>query len=150
MYKHLILVTTLFSTLVVKAQNLQDTAQIRTAALNYMEGWYEGKAERMEKALHPDLVKRSIRTLDTLSKKQTIQSLSADMMIRFTELGSGKQQKGAKGEIEYTLLDANSSLAMVKLVSLDFVDYLQLGKINGEWKLINVLWVPVEQLKKAP
>lgn len=34
-----------------------DEAKIRAAALDYIEGWYEGDAERMERALHPHLAK---------------------------------------------------------------------------------------------
>jgi hypothetical protein len=147
MNKYLMLTMVLFFTLAVNAQNSSDTAEIKTAAFNYVQGWYEGNAERMTKALHPDLVKRSIQTLDT-SKRQIIRTSSADMMIRLTEVGGGKKQNGAKGKIDYTLLDANPVLAVVKLETLDFVDYLQLCKINGEWKIINVLWIPMEQLLK--
>ena len=35
-----------------------DAAAIRQTALDYIEGWYEGNAERMERALHPELAKR--------------------------------------------------------------------------------------------
>jgi hypothetical protein len=33
-------------------------------------------------------------------------------------------------------------MATVKVYSAMYIDYLQVGKINGEWKIINVLWVP--------
>ena len=32
---------------------------IKKTALDYGEGWYEGSAERMERALHPDLANTS-------------------------------------------------------------------------------------------
>ncbi len=32
-----------------------DREAITATALDYAEGWYEGNAERMERALHPDL-----------------------------------------------------------------------------------------------
>ncbi len=38
-----------------------DKAAIKQTALDYIEGWYEGNAERMERALHPDLAKRIVR-----------------------------------------------------------------------------------------
>ena len=49
------------------AQNIQtpspaDEAAIRAAALDYIEGWYTGDAARMERAVHPDLVKRIVVT----------------------------------------------------------------------------------------
>jgi hypothetical protein len=34
-------------------------AEIVACALDYYEGWFDGDAARMERALHPELVKRS-------------------------------------------------------------------------------------------
>src|SRR5262249_48228671 len=39
-----------------------DLAAIKQTALDYIEGYYEGNAERMERALHPELAKRIVRT----------------------------------------------------------------------------------------
>ena len=43
-------------------QGAADSAAIRATALDYIEGWYEGNAERMERALHPELAKRIVNT----------------------------------------------------------------------------------------
>lgn len=118
-----------------------DTLLIKETAFNYMEGWYTGNAERMKKALHPDLAKRSIRMTDTVTKNQFVNSITADAMIKLTGAGSGKKLKGANQKIDYLLLDHNDQLAMVRLITLDFIDYVELGKINGEWKIVNVLWM---------
>jgi Putative lumazine-binding len=37
---------------------MTEEAGVRAAVLDYVEGWFDGNAERMERALHPDLVKR--------------------------------------------------------------------------------------------
>jgi hypothetical protein len=44
----------------VAAQNPADSAAIRTTALDYIEGWYDADAARMEQALHPHLAKRFV------------------------------------------------------------------------------------------
>ena len=36
-----------------------DREAIKATALDYIEGWYEGNPERMERALHPDLANAS-------------------------------------------------------------------------------------------
>ncbi len=46
----------------VHAQSPTDASAIKQTALDYIEGWYEGNAERMERALHPELAKRIVRT----------------------------------------------------------------------------------------
>src|ERR1043165_10178274 len=39
-----------------------DAAAIKQTALDYIEGWYAGNAERMERSLHPELAKRIVHT----------------------------------------------------------------------------------------
>ncbi|HEY5885229.1 MAG TPA: nuclear transport factor 2 family protein, partial [Pyrinomonadaceae bacterium] len=59
----LLFVTILFLSVVqVNAQATSDAELIKQTALDYIEGWYEANAERMERALHPELAKRIVRT----------------------------------------------------------------------------------------
>ena len=44
------------------AQTRADSTAITAAALDYIDGYYSGNAERMERAVHPELAKRIIRT----------------------------------------------------------------------------------------
>jgi hypothetical protein len=37
---------------------MNDDQAIRAVALDYIEGWFDGDASRMERALHPELVTR--------------------------------------------------------------------------------------------
>jgi len=39
---------------------IPDRDAVIKACLDYAEGWYTGDAERMQRSLHPDLVKRTI------------------------------------------------------------------------------------------
>jgi Putative lumazine-binding len=41
-----------------RAQSAADSAGIRTAALDYIDGWYAADGERMERALHPELASK--------------------------------------------------------------------------------------------
>ncbi len=40
-----------------------ELSAIKSAAMDYVEGWYQGDAEPMAKSPHPDLVKRTVREL---------------------------------------------------------------------------------------
>ena len=42
--------------------------------------------------------------------------------------------------IKITVFDVMKDIAVVEVISSQYVDYLQLGKVNGQWKIINVLW----------
>jgi len=109
-----------------------DLAAIRQTALDYIEGWYEGNAERMERSLHPDLVKRTIQN-------NQLEMLSAEEMITYTRQGAGKAFTGQKKNT-VTILDVYNDIAMVKVESAQFIDYLHIGKVSGRWMIINVLW----------
>ena len=37
--------------------------------------------------------------------------------------------------------DAAEDLAMAKVLSARYYDFLQMAKVDGKWKIVNVLWV---------
>lgn len=49
----------------VAAQAAPAAEAIRATALDYIEGWFIGDPDRMERALHPELVKRFVVTDET-------------------------------------------------------------------------------------
>jgi hypothetical protein len=120
------------------AQSAADSAAIEAAAMDYIEGWYAGDAERMERALHPDLAKRIVRTGQDGSS--ALSHMTAEQLVAATRGGYGKQTPKEEQQKDYTLLDVFGGAAVVKVVARDWVDYLQIGKFDGRWVIINVLW----------
>ena len=119
----------------------EDEAAIKAAALDYLEGWYTGYAERMERALHPDLAKRVVRH-DEKWDRDRVDQMSALTLIQVTRKGYGTKTPKAEQRKDVMILDVYGNIATVKTVARDFVDYMHIGKVNGEWKIINVLWAP--------
>jgi hypothetical protein len=115
-----------------------DKTGIKETALDYAEGWYEGNAERMERALHPDLAKRIARKDDKGNSR--LENMSAMTLVQVTRRGFGKQTPKEQQQKDVTILDAMESSAVVKLVMRDWVDYMQMAKIGGRWVIVNVLW----------
>jgi hypothetical protein len=122
-----------------------ENAAITKTALNYIEGWYEGDAARMESALHPELAKRMIYT-DPKSGRSQFNHMGAMALVQGTRRGGGTQTPKEKQLKEVTILDRFNNAAVVKIVASDWIDYLSVAKVNGEWKIINVLW----ELKPKP
>lgn len=120
-----------------QAQTAADSAAIRATALDYIEGWYTGDAARMERALHPELAKRIVRTQ---SGQSTLGHMTATELVAATSAGYGKQTPAGERQQDVTILDIFRNSAVVKIVARDWVDYLEVAKWNGEWKIINVLW----------
>ncbi len=118
----------------------KEKAAIEKAASDYIDGWYEGSVERMERALHPDLAKRRVRVMP--NGRAILPTLSADQMVEYTRAGGGTEQRREGQTNEVIILDVLSHTASVKTISPDFIDYLHLAKMNGQWRIVNVLWEP--------
>lgn len=125
-----------------KAQSVNvtdaDKAAIKVTAFDYIEGWYEGNAERMERALHPDLAKRIIQTNG--KGQSRLDQMSAMSLVQGTRRGFGKNTPKEKQLKDVTILDVFENAASVKIVASDWIDYLHIAKFNGRWLIINVLW----------
>ena len=61
-------------------------------------------------------------------------------MVEATGNGKGRLSEPEKGIKEITILDQTESIASVKLVSNEFIDYLHLVKIDQDWVIVNALW----------
>jgi|SRR5579864_616922 len=121
-----------------------DETAIKQTALDYIEGWYEGDAVRMERALHPELAKRMVspdsRGISRLNQ------MSAMTLVQNTKAGGGTHIPKDQQQKDITILDRFNNAAVVKIVASGWVDYLEEVKFNGQWKIINVLW----ELKTQP
>jgi hypothetical protein len=123
----------------VQAQASADSAAIRATALDYAEGWYEGNAERMARALHPELVKRIV-VRDTATGKTVVQGMGASVLVNSTRHGYGKETPKERQQKDVNILDIFGNAASAKAVMADWVDYMQLAKVDGRWVIVNVLW----------
>jgi len=93
----------------------------------------------MERALHPELAKRIVRT-DPKSGRSNLGQMSAMTLVQFTRSGGGKQTPKEKQQKDVSILDVFENAASVKVVASDWVDYLHMAKWSGRWVIVNVLW----------
>lgn len=134
----ILLISLLGLTSLAHAQSTADATGIKQAALDYIEGWYEGNSERMERALHPELAKRIVRT--NKEGASNLGQMSALTLILGTRNGGGKNTPKEKQLKDVTILDVFENAASVKVVASDWIDYLHMAKWNGRWVIVNVLW----------
>lgn len=123
----------------VHAQTAAESAAIRATALDYAEGWYAGDGDRMGRALHPELVKRILVT-DTATGRSFVQTMGATALVNGTRHGYGKGTPADRQQKDVTVLDVFGNAAIAKVVMADWIDYLQLVRVEGRWLIVNVLW----------
>ena len=122
------------------AQTKQDTLAITRAALDYIESQIKPNGEQMNRALHPRLVKRTFWT-DQATQRDFVYEASAENMVILAERYNKKGDKfPAQPRKDVKLLDVASHTASVKLTADEWIDYMHLAKLNGEWKIVNVMW----------
>jgi Putative lumazine-binding len=110
---------------------LTEAERITQPVLDYFEGWFEGDPVRMERALHPDLVKRrSGEKLGVTTK---------EMMVEATERGAGKGI-AAEAVVEIEIHDVYDDIASVTVHAPPYHEYLHLVRTDVGWKIANTLW----------
>ena len=121
-----------------RAQTTADSAAIRATALDYVEGWYTADAARMERALHPELAKRIVRTND--QGRSNLGQQSAMTLVQGTRNGGGKNTPAAQQIKEVRILDIFKNSASVRAEMSGWIDFMHMAKWNDRWVIVNVLW----------
>ena len=115
-----------------------DVDQVVAVATDYLTSFYSGSADeraaRIERVLHPHLAKRSP---SHLRDDGTFYEWKLPEMI---EIASGSLDEDPKRPYSLRLLDVSGDMASVRTDADWGVDYLHLARIDGEWKIVNVLW----------
>jgi hypothetical protein len=117
-----------------------DSAAIKKAALDYVGGYFNGDAKRIGQAVDPELVKRIVYKD---SSGDAIQDMGATMlMLAATKRKKNDPEPSTPFTATVTIYDIYNDNATIKIVTnkFKFIDYAQLAKVNGSWKIINVLW----------
>ena len=121
-----------------RTQSAADSAGIRAAALDYIDGWYAADGARMERALHPELAKRNV-TSDSTGRSRLIH-MSAMTLVQNTRNGGGSSIPIGQRSDSVQILDIYGAAASARVRAATWVDYMHLAKFNGRWRIINVLW----------
>jgi hypothetical protein len=118
---------------------------IRQAAMDYVQGWYEGDVERVRHSLHPELAKRRILR-DPETGEEGFRHVTQELLMDLTRQGGGSEVPVAKRYYDLSILDVTGEIASVRAESYEYVDYLHLALSEGQWMIVNVLYL----LKASP
>jgi hypothetical protein len=123
---------------VVQAQTPADREAVRLAALDYLEGIYKVQPERIERSVHPALVKRGFY-------KKDVATPYAEMPMTYEQLVNlarnwNKDGKRDTSTREIAVLDVLDQTAVAKVTAMWGVDYMLLGKYDGQWKISQIIW----------
>ena len=142
--RHAALSIALFLTLQIPAlpadASKADREGVRAAVEDYLEALYSVDASRIERSVHPELNKRGLyrSKIDQPYKedKMTYEELKK---LAATWNKDGKRVKPDSPR-EIILLEVSDVTAVAKLKAVWGFDLMTLGKFDGKWKILQVLY----------
>ena len=109
-----------------------ETDAVRRTALDYFEGWFDGDIVRMDRALHPDLVKRR-------GSPDALAVTTKERMLELTAQGAGAED-AADRTLDIAVLEVEDDIASVRVRSAVYHEYLHLVRTPSGWQIANALW----------
>lgn len=115
-------------------------AALEAVAYDYVDGQLEGDAQRVARALHPDLAKRAVAGPGPTSREVfPLRRMSADELIALTHQGVLKTPR-EQWDRSVRVLDVTGTAAVVRVETPWFVDYFHMGRFGERWLIVNALW----------
>lgn len=130
--------TEAWTTQMTPPPSAEDLAAVRATVLDYFEGWFDADAERMRRALHPSLAKRSFA--QDPARTPAVSSVTAEQMVVWTAKGNGRASGEVDRALDVRIIDISAPIATVLVHSSEYVEYLHLVQTADGWRIINALW----------
>lgn len=120
------------------AQGAADQAAVRRAALDYLEGFYEGDTAKLARSVWPEVRKYGYW------KNDTSYAGSAMPYARFLtfalDVKAGKTKTPENSPKDVVVYEVQDQTAAVKVTAYWGTDYILLAKEKGRWMITHVLW----------
>jgi hypothetical protein len=115
-----------------------DEAAIRRCLLDYFEGWFDGDAARMDRALHPGLAKHAIG--QDPARSDALDVTTRDEMVEATRQGRGRQRDVPDRAIRIDIVSVSGNISSVVVHSGVYVEYALLARTGDGWRITSTLW----------
>ena len=116
-----------------------DKDAIIATVMDYFEGWFDGDAMRMERSLHPDLVKRGVKVV--ANSGQMSSASTAPQMVNWTREGEGKSERPKDLAIKVHVDDIYEHIATATVYSAVYIEYVQLVRTPDGWRIVSALYM---------
>lgn len=131
----------IFCSLTLSAQTVDtNEAAVERALLDYIEGFYEGDTSKIIRGVLPDVTKYGY-----WKNKETGEYGGEPMS--FAEMKAYAKRVKEKGKFarpdapkKVEIFEVQDQTASGKVTAWWGTDYILLGKYDGDWKIVHVLW----------
>lgn len=120
--------------------NAADREAVRQAALDYVEGIYNTEPERLERSVHPDMIKRGYYRRQGAADFTFAPMTRAELITLAANWNKDKKRPIATYPKEVVVYEVVNQTASAKVTAMWGIDYMHLAKHEGRWKIVNILW----------
>ena len=122
------------------AQATSDEEGVRRAALDYLEGFYEGDSTKTVRSVRPEVTKFGFYRESADAEFQGSAMPFSDMIAFVNRVRDSGRTRPATDPKEVEILDIQSQTAVVKVTAYWGTDYLQMARYDGRWMILHVIW----------
>ena len=115
-----------------------DREAVRRAAMDYLEGFYEGDTTKLVRAVAPTVYKYGYSRRD--EGYTGSQMTFAGFMAYANSIKSGRNKTPANAPKEVQIFEVSDQIANVKVTAWWGFDYLLMAKQNGKGMITHVIW----------
>jgi hypothetical protein len=123
-----------------QATGVRDTAGVRRAALDYLEGFYEGDSAKIVRSVRPDVRKAGYYTSQGSTAYAAEEMPFAEFLSYVKNFRARGRTTPATAPRQVIVGEVNDQTATAKVIAWWGIDYLHLAKYDGKWMIVNVLW----------
>jgi hypothetical protein len=127
------------SATVLHAQTDADREAVRAAALDYIEGFYEGDSTKHVRSVAPSVYKYGYSRRQDGSYGGS--QMPFEIFMAFDRgVKAGRNLPPANAPKEVLVFEVLDQIASAKVTAYWGVDYLLLAKVDGRWLIKQVIW----------
>jgi hypothetical protein len=115
-----------------------DDAAIRGCLHDYFDGWFDGDAARMDRALHPGLAKHALA--QGPRREEILGVTTKDEMVEATGRGEGRQRDLPDRAIRIDITSVSGDIASATVHCAVYVEYALLARTVEGWRITSTLW----------
>jgi len=119
------------------SQAADERIAVTAVAQSYMDAYYTADVRRMKQVLHPDFRKRTLQS--TENGRVEVTQDTTRSVLEGVRSGSGKTIPATQRVQKIEVLDIYKNAASLKVVTGRWTDYMLLSKLNGEWRVLDVV-----------
>lgn len=117
-----------------------DEAAVRRAALDYLEGFYEGDTAKLVRSIRPEVFKYGFYQPRDSVKYVGEQMPWSEFLAYANRVKARGRPAPATAPKEVVVYEVLNQTASVKVTAWWGTDYMLLGKFDGRWMITHVLW----------